>query len=65
MAGVYPHLSFSKEVPLTPRRSRNGFGSKVKCDNPKEHGRNLQKQGKHFIASWWKCISKHYSNQTV
>ena len=44
MAGVYPHLSFSKEIPLTPRRSRSGFGSKVQCDNPIEHGKKLQEQ---------------------
>ncbi|MDO6445447.1 S8 family peptidase [Colwellia sp. 1_MG-2023] len=44
MAGAYPHLSFSKEVPLTPRRSRGGFGSKIKCDDPKGHGQKLQDQ---------------------
>jgi subtilisin family serine protease len=60
MAGVYPHLSFSKEIPLTPRRSRNGFGSKIKCDNPKEHGRNLQKQ----IVSFQKSISSQVGGNT-
>jgi hypothetical protein len=44
MAGAYPHLYFSKEVPLTPRRSRNGFGTAIKCDNPQEHGKKLQEQ---------------------
>ena len=44
MAGVYPHLSFSKELPLKPRRSRNGFGQNIKCDNPKVHGKKLQDQ---------------------
>ncbi len=34
MAGAYPHLSFSKETPLTPRRSRPGFGTKVQRGNP-------------------------------
>lgn len=53
MAGAYPHLSFSKEVPLTPRRSRNGFGTAVKCDNPKAHGKKLQKQ----IVSFQETIS--------
>ncbi|MCG3740659.1 S8 family peptidase [Vibrio cincinnatiensis] len=53
MEGAYPHLSFSKEVPLTPRRSRNGFGSTIERDNPKEHAKNLQEQ----IATFQKVIS--------
>ncbi|MEI6894672.1 MAG: S8 family peptidase [Colwellia sp.] len=44
MAGAYPHLSFSKELPLKPRRLRNGFGSNIKCNNPKAHGKKLQDQ---------------------
>lgn len=52
MAGAYPHLSFSKEVPLNPRRS-NGFGKQTKCDNPQEHGKKLQKQ----VVSFQEAIS--------
>ncbi len=53
MAGAYPHLSFSKEVPLKPRRS-NGFGKQTKCDNPQEHGKRLQKQ----VASFQETIAE-------
>ena len=48
MAGAYPHLSFSKEEPLRLRRSRNGFGTKIKCANPEAHAKGLQKQLKSF-----------------
>jgi len=44
MAGAYPHLTFSKEVPLTPRRTGGGFGSPITCNNPQEHGKKLQQQ---------------------
>lgn len=44
MAGAYPHLTFSKEIPLSPRRTGGGFGRTVKCDNPQEHGKKLQQQ---------------------
>ncbi|MCG6202326.1 S8 family peptidase [Psychromonas antarctica] len=53
MAGAYPHLSFSKETPLKQRRSRNGFGSKIKCENPAKHGKKLQQQ----IISFQKVLS--------
>lgn len=43
MAGAYPHLRFSKEIPLTPRRG-NGFGKQVKCSNPRAHGEKLKNQ---------------------
>jgi len=39
MAGAYPHLTFSKEIPLSPRRTGGSFGSSVKCNNPQEHGK--------------------------
>lgn len=48
MAGAYPHLTFSKEIPLSPRRSGGGFGSSIKCNNPQEHGKKLQQQIKAY-----------------
>jgi subtilisin family serine protease len=44
MAGAYEHLLITKEVHLTPRRRRNGFGSSVTRDDRQAHGRVLQNQ---------------------
>lgn len=44
MAGAYPHLSFSKELPLRPRRKGGGHGKSIKCSNPLAHGKKLQDQ---------------------
>jgi len=48
MAGAYPHLTFSKEIPLSPRRTGGSFGSSVKCNNPQEHGKKLQREVETF-----------------
>ncbi|AYO05887.1 S8 family peptidase [Vibrio parahaemolyticus] len=60
MAGAYPHLSFSKETPLTPRRSRPGFGTKVQRGNPVEHVKNLKKQ----VETFRKVISDQVGGST-
>ena len=44
MAGAYPHLSFSKELPLKPRRKVGANPKSVNCSNPKIHGKKLQEQ---------------------
>jgi len=55
MAGAYPHLFFSKETPLNPRRA-HGFGTQAKCDNPREHGKKLQQQ----VTSYQETFSKQF-----
>jgi hypothetical protein len=65
MAGAYPHLSFSKEIPLNTRRSRNGFGSKVKCSDPQEHGKNLQNQLAAFQKASALQVGGHSSRNLI